>query len=357
MNADIYLLPGDGIGPEVTYAARDVLKVIAKQFGHTFEFDEGLIGGISINTHGEALTNNILDACRKADAVLLGAVGGPQWDDPNASVRPEQGLLALRSELKLYANLRPARSYPALLDASPLKPDRIKDVDLLIVRELTGGIYFGEPRTRETAPDGSQRAVDTMVYSDHEIRRVVDLAFQLARGRRNRVTSIDKANILATSRLWRTIAVEVAGEYPDVELEHQLVDSAAMRLISAPDSFDVIVTENLFGDILADEAAVLGGSLGLLPSASLGDTSPGLYEPVHGSAPDIAGQGKANPLGAILSAAMLLRHSLDLVEEADQVERAVDRCLEAGIRTPDLSSGDGVGSQAVTQAVINQIPN
>ena len=349
------LLPGDGIGPEVTYAARDVLQAVGENFGHTFGFEEGLIGGISIDSTGEALTRETLEACRNADAVLLGAVGGPKWDDPGAEVRPEQGLLALRSELALYANLRPARSYPQLLDSSPLKPDRIADVDLLIVRELTGGVYFGMPRGREIDPDRGEKAVDTMVYWDYEVQRVVDLAFQIARGRKKRVTSIDKANILETSRLWRTVAVQVAEKYPDVELEHQLVDSAAMRLISDPRSFDVIVTENLFGDILADEAAVLAGSLGMLPSASLGDHKPGLYEPVHGSAPDIAGKGIANPIGAILSAAMLLRHSLQLDEEARGIERAVEACLGMGLRTADLGGDPPVGTGSLVEAVINRL--
>jgi 3-isopropylmalate dehydrogenase len=267
--------------------------------------------------------------------VLLGAVGGPKWDDPRAKVRPEQGLLGLRRALGLYANLRPVRVHPALAGASPLKEDRIAGVDVLFVRELTGGLYFGQPRLRETV-GGRTRAVDTLEYTDEEIRRVVRLAFRLARGRRKHVTSVDKANVLESSRLWREVAVEVASEYPDVKLEHQLVDSAAMRLITAPRAFDVVVTENMFGDILTDEAAVLAGSLGLLPSASLGDGRRGLYEPIHGSAPDIAGEGVANPLGTISSVALLLRHSLGLEEEARAVEAAVDAVILQGARTADM---------------------
>ncbi|HJS30015.1 MAG TPA: 3-isopropylmalate dehydrogenase [Anaerolineales bacterium] len=355
MRADIFLLPGDGIGPEVTAAARSVLEAVARKFQHTFEFESGLIGGSSIDAWGEALTPETLDACRQADAVLLGAVGGSKWDDPQAAVRPEQGLLGLRKELQLFANLRPVRAYDALLSASPIRAERLQNVNLLIVRELTGGVYFGEPHGREISPEGRARALDSMVYWDFEVERVVELAFRMAEGRRKKVTSIDKANVLETSRLWRSVAIRVAESFPGVQLEHQLVDSAAMRLITDPDAYDVIVTENLFGDILADEASVLAGSLGMLPSASLGERKPGLYEPVHGSAPDIAGQGLANPLGAILSAAMLLRFSLSLEEEARIVESAVEDCLGEGIRTPDLGGNGNVGTAGMTEAVIRRI--
>jgi 3-isopropylmalate dehydrogenase len=335
MNATIALLPGDGIGPEVVAEARRVLEAVAAAGGHRLSFSEHLLGGCAIDATGTALPDDTLAACRAADAVLLGAVGGPKWDDPQAKVRPEQGLLGLRRALGLYANLRPVKVQPLLADASPLRPERLAGVDMLILRELTGGLYFGEPRLRETV-DGVTRAVDTLEYTDVEIRRIVRLAFELARGRRKQVTSVDKANVLESSRLWRQVATEVAADFPDVTLEHQLVDSCAMRLVTHAAGFDVIVTENMFGDILSDEASVLTGSLGMLPSASLGQGSVGLYEPIHGSAPDIAGQGKANPLATILSAAMLLRHSLGLEAEAAAVERAVDAALASGARTADM---------------------
>ncbi len=321
----VVLLPGDGIGPEVVSAARAVLDRVASLSGFDLVADEQLIGGSAIDATGEPLPAATLAACRGADAALLGAVGGPRWDDPRATVRPEQGLLAIRRELGLFANLRPIRVWPELADASPLRPDRLAGVDILFVRELTGGLYFG-PRGRERGEDG-ERAFDTMVYTDAEVRRVVSLAFRLAAGRRRRVTSVDKANVLDSSRLWRQVAIEVAADHPDIALDHQLVDSAAMRIITAPSSFDVIVTENMFGDILTDEASVLSGSLGLLPSASLGESRFGLYEPIHGSAPDIAGKGAANPIGAILSAAMMLRHSLSMPDAAVAVERAVDAAI------------------------------
>ncbi|MSU47267.1 MAG: 3-isopropylmalate dehydrogenase [Lacunisphaera sp.] len=336
MKASIALTPGDGIGPEVVQEARLVLEEVGRRHGHHFSFTEHLLGGCAIDARGTALPDETLAACRAADAVLLGAVGGPKWDDPTAKVRPEQGLLGLRKALQLYANLRPVRPLPALSHISPLKPERIKGVDFLVVRELTGGLYFGA-RGRRPSEDGEQ-AFDTMIYSTGEIRRVVRLAFQLARGRRKLVTSIDKANVLETSRLWRQVAIETAKEFPDVKLEHQLVDSAAMRLVTHAAQFDVLVTENMFGDILTDEAAVLAGSLGLLPSASLGAGPRGLYEPIHGSAPDIAGQGIANPVGTILSAAMLLRHSLCLEKEAAGVEAAVNRALQEGKHTADLGA-------------------
>jgi len=345
MKARIVLLPGDGIGPEVVREARLVLEWIAGHFGHTFEFDEQPIGGAAIDATGAALPPAALAACRQADAILLGAVGGPKWDDPSARVRPEQGLLALRKELGLWANLRPVRPFPELAGCSPLRPERLAGTDVLVIRELTGGLYFGQPRLRDEV-DGRRRAIDTLEYTDHEIARVVRLAFELARGRRRHVTSIDKANVLESSRLWRQVASEVGFRYPDVALDHQLVDSAAMRLVSAPASFDVIVTENMFGDILTDEAAVLTGSLGLLPSASLGDGTRGVYEPIHGSAPDIAGRGVANPIGTILSAAMLLRHSLKLETEAHAIEGAVAAAVASGLRTADLAPEGRAASTA-----------
>jgi 3-isopropylmalate dehydrogenase len=349
MNATIVLLPGDGIGPEVVAQARAVLDRVAALGAHRFELGEQLIGGAAIDQTGAPLPPDTLSACRAASAILLGAVGGPRWDDPKAAVRPEQGLLAIRRELGLYANLRPIRIWPELLAASPLKEDRLAGVDILFVRELTGGLYFG-PRAREPLEGGGERAYDTMLYTDGEIRRVVDLAFRLAASRKRRVTSVDKANVLESSRLWRQVAIEVAARHPDIALEHQLVDSCAMRLLTAPASFDVVVTENMFGDILTDEASVLAGSLGLLPSGSLGDGRLGLYEPIHGSAPDIAGRGIANPVGTILSTAMLLRHSLDLPAEATLVERAVDQVLAAGARTADL--GGTASTSEVGQAIV-----
>ena len=339
MTANIALLPGDGIGPEVVDEARRCLEVALARAGRGVRFTEAHVGGRAIDLTGSALPPATVDAVMAADAVLLGAVGGPKWDDPKAPVRPEQGLLALRKTMGVWANLRPVRPFPELAGATPLKPERLAGVDLVCIRELTGGLYFGEPKGRTATDGGGVRAVDTLVYTDVEIRRVVRLAFELARERRKKVTSIDKANVLESSRLWRQIAGEVAREFPDVTLEHQLVDSAAMRLITHPASFDVIVTENMFGDILTDEAAVLAGSLGLLPSASLGDGPRGLYEPIHGSAPDLAGQGVANPIGTILSAAMLARHSLRLEAEARRIERAVARAIADGLRTADLGGG------------------
>ena len=354
MKADIVLLPGDGIGPEVIHQACLTLEHVAETFGHTFSFSEHLIGGCAIDASGDPLPEESLTACRAANAVLLGAVGGPKWDDPLAQIRPEQGLLGLRKALELFANLRPVQTYPALANASPLRPELVANVDILIVRELTGGLYFGEPQLREKV-DGQMRAVDTLEYAEDEIRRVVRVAFRLAAGRRGIVTSVDKANVLETSRLWRQVAEEVAREFPAIRLEHQLVDSAAMRLIQAPGSIDVLVTENMFGDILSDEASVLSGSLGLLPSASLNETSLGVYEPVHGSAPDIAGKNIANPLGAILSAAMLLRHSLGLEEEARAVETAVEDAINAGARTADLGGEQILATSEMGAAVITRI--
>ncbi len=334
MKAKIVVLGGDGVGPEVVAEARKVLEAVASKHGHELSFENHLIGGIAIDETGDPLPASTLSACKAADAVLLGAVGGPKWDDPNAKTRPEKGLLAIRKGLGLYANLRPVKSYPELIGSSPLKPERIAGVDMLLVRELTGGLYFGK-QYREQTPDGT-KVVDTLEYTDKEIERVCRLAFNLARGRSKKLTSIDKANVLESSRVWRQVAVELGKEFADVQLEHQLVDSCAMRLVTSPGSFDVMVTENMFGDILSDEAAVLTGSLGMLPSASLGQGKLGLYEPIHGSAPDIAGKGICNPLGTILSAAMLLRHSLGLEAEARSIERAVEAALASGARTRDL---------------------
>jgi 3-isopropylmalate dehydrogenase len=326
----IVVLPGDGIGPEICAAATRLLEAVGD-----FELTEHLVGGVSIDEHGTALSDDVLDACRTSDAVLLGAVGGPKWDTTNPDApRPEQGLLGLRKGLGLYANLRPVRPSPALVHASPLRPDRIEGTDLLVVRELTGGIYFGERGRRD---DG---AFDTCEYSVAEIERIARVAFESARARgaeRPRVTSVDKANVLETSRLWRETVEGVAPEYADVELDHLLVDNAAMQLVSAPSRFDVILTENLFGDVLSDESAMLTGSLGMLPSASIGGDGPGLFEPVHGSAPDIAGKGIANPLATFLSVAMMLRYGLDRGADADRIDAAVERVLQRGLRTPDLS--------------------
>jgi 3-isopropylmalate dehydrogenase len=337
VKAKIVLLPGDGIGPEVVAEAIRVLEKVAAAGGHSFEFAERLIGGCSIDRFGSALIDEVLTDCRAADAVLLGAVGGPKWDDPRAAVRPEQGLLALRKGLEVFANLRPVRVRASLVNASPLKPDRLAGVDILVVRELTGGLYFGQPKERGITPEGHERAVDTLEYFDYEVKRVVRLAFQLARERRFKVTSVDKANILETSRLWRSIATAVGEDFPGVALDHMLVDTASMRLLTAPASFDVVVTDNMFGDILTDETSVLAGSMGMLPSASLGESGPGVYEPIHGSAPDIVGKGIANPIGTILSAAMMLRYSIHLEREAVAIEQAVDRVLDAGARTADLA--------------------
>jgi 3-isopropylmalate dehydrogenase len=338
----IAVLPGDGIGPEVAAAAQRALEAVADDL----TFEEHLVGGASIDAHGAAITDEAMAAVKASDAVLLGAVGGPQWDsnDP-AAVRPEQGLFRLRADLGLYANLRPIRPIRALYDASPLKRDRIEDVDMLIVRELTGGLYYGD---RGRNHDG---AYDTCVYSVGEIERIARVGFRAAN---SRVTSVDKANVLETSRLWRETVNRVhAEEYPHIELEHQLVDATAMRLIASPRHFDVILTENMFGDILSDEASMLTGSLGMLPTASLGGEGPSLFEPVHGTAPDIAGQGIANPLGMILSAALLLRHGLGRETEAAALESAVDRALEAGIRPPDL--GGNATTAETTEAVLKEI--
>ncbi len=335
MKAHIVLLPGDGIGPEVVGEAVRVLEKVASKYNHTFNFQERLMGGCSIDRYGSSLTDETLANCQASDSVLLGAVGGPKWDDPNAKDRPERGLLALRKGLGVFANLRPVKVHPALIDTSPLKPEKLKGVDIMVVRELTGGLYFGFPKGRDVK-DGRERAVDTLEYYDYEVKRVVELAFDLARGRKKKVTSVDKANVLESSRLWRQIATKIGKENPDIELEHMLVDTASMRLITGPAWMDVVVTENMFGDILTDEASVLAGSMGMLPSASLSGTTVGLYEPIHGSAPDIAGKGIANPIGTILSSAMMLRHSFKLEAEAECIEKAVEQTITDGARTVDL---------------------
>jgi len=352
MKASFVVLPGDGIGPEVTAQAVRALQAVAARCGHEFRFSERLMGGCSIDAHGTPLTDEVLAECRACDAVLLGAVGGPKWDDPRARVRPEQGLLALRKGLGVFANLRPVKVHPSLVDASPVKADRVAGVDILVIRELTGGLYFGQPKGREKK-DGVERAVDTLEYHDFEVRRVMELAFRMAKARRRKVTSVDKANVLETSRLWREIATAVGLANPDVALDHMLVDTASMRLVTSPATLDVVVTENMFGDILTDEASVLAGSMGMLPSASIGDGGPGLYEPIHGSAPDIAGKGIANPLGAILSAAMALRHSLGLEAEARIVEQAASDALSAGCRSADL--GGSLSTQAMADEVVGRI--
>jgi 3-isopropylmalate dehydrogenase len=352
MNFKITLTPGDGIGPEVVAEAVRVLDALAKKSGHTFTYTERLMGGCSIDQFGVALTDETLSDCQSADAVLLGAVGGPKWDDPRAKERPEKGLLALRKGLGVFANLRPVKVHPTLIDSSPVKPERLHGVDIIVVRELTGGLYFGQPKGRSLV-DGKERAVDTLEYWDYEVQRVVKLAFELAKGRKQKVTSVDKANVLESSRLWRQTAVAVAQSYPDVALEHMLVDTASMRLITSPAQMDVMVTENMFGDILTDEASVLAGSMGMLPSASLGESGPGLYEPIHGSAPDIAGKGIANPIGTILSTALMLRYSFKLQKEAAALEFAVDQAVTDGCRTADL--GGKLTTKQMAEEVIRRL--
>jgi 3-isopropylmalate dehydrogenase len=352
MKAKIVVLGGDGIGPEVTREGVRALLAIGKRFGHEFQTEEHLIGGAAIDATGAPLPDATTKACQSANAVLLGAVGGPKWSDPNAKVRPEQGLLAIRKALGLFANLRPVTLHPALLDASTIKAEVLRGTDIMVVRELTGGIYFGEKTCTETT------ASDLCSYSVEEIERVTRVACKLAMGRRKSLVSVDKANVLETSRLWRsTVERLVKAEFPQITLEHQLVDSAAMHLIRKPTSYDVLVTENMFGDILTDEASMLAGSLGLLPSASLGAGTLGLYEPIHGSAPDIAGKGIANPYATILSVGMLLRHSLGLSSEAQALELAVSNAVSAGIRTPDIAAGGPVSStaqagEAVAKAIL-----
>jgi 3-isopropylmalate dehydrogenase len=338
----IAVLPGDGIGQEVTAEAVRVLRAVAKNSNASFEFEQALVGGAAIDAAGTPLPPSSLELCRAADAILFGSVGGPKWDDLPQEQRAERGLLALRKELDLYANLRPATCFPMLVDASPLKPSVVAGTDIMVIRELTGGLYFGEPRGRTALAGGGERGVNTMVYTTPEIERVARVGFDVARKRRKRLASVDKANVLAVSQLWREVVTAVAREYPDVTLEHVLVDNCAMALVHKPTHFDTIVTENTFGDILSDEAAILAGSMGMLPSASIGGRV-GLYEPVHGTAPDIAGQGIANPIAAVLSAAMLLRYSLNMGAEADRIEAAVWTVLEQGHRTPDIAAkGDKV---------------
>ncbi len=362
----IATIPGDGVGPEVVAAARRVVNAAGARFGFDVDWTEILAGGAAIDAHGVAIRPEDVDACGAADGILLGAVGGPTWSDPSAAVRPEQALFALRGGLGLFANLRPVSVHPALVASSPVRADLLDGVDLLIVRELTGGIYFGRHEEASGVP-GARAALDTLPYHEREIGRIVRLAFELAADRRGHVTSVDKANVLATSRLWRMVADEVGRDHPDIRLDHQLVDSCAMLLVRRPAAFDVIVTENLFGDILSDEAAVLAGSLGMLPSASLGERRTdhgtfGLYEPIHGSAPDIAGQDAANPIGTILSAAMLLRLSLGRDDVASAIEAAVGVALDAGWRTADLADpadpDDGlvvVGTTGLTTAIVEAL--
>ena len=352
MEALITLLPGDGIGPEVTSAAHRVLKEVAERHGHTFEYKVELIGGAAIDASGDPLPAQTIASCENSDAVLLGAVGGPKWSDPNAAVRPEQGLLRIRSLLGLFANLRPVKVIDDLIPASPLRAELLTGVDMIVVRELTGGIYFGEKTRSETS------ASDLCTYHTHEVERIVRVAARLASARRGKLCSVDKANVLETSRLWRDVTDRlIQAEFPGLELETLLVDAAAMHLLSRPRDFDVIVTENMFGDILTDEASMLAGSLGMLPSASIGDGSRGLYEPIHGSAPDIAGRDIANPCGAIASAAMLLRHSLGLNDEASAVEAAITKAIASGARTADIVAGSesSITTTAMTDLIISDL--
>ncbi|MFP6765241.1 MAG: 3-isopropylmalate dehydrogenase [Planctomycetaceae bacterium] len=355
MDAKIVLLPGDGIGPEVVAEAEKVLNCIARSEGHVFEMVSHPMGGNAIDSHGDPLPDETLQACQESRGILLGAVGGPRWDDPNAATRPESGLLRVRKELGLFANLRPIKTYTALLESSPLRREIVEGVDILCYRELTGGIYFGQSGRREHA--SGEEAYSEMVYSTGEVERIVRLAGMAARNRKKKLTSIDKANVLEVSRLWRTSAENVVRtEFSDLEYENVLVDAMAMHLISRPRDFDVVVTGNMFGDIITDEGSMLTGSLGMLPSASLGEDGPGLYEPIHGSAPDIAGQGIANPLATILASAMLLRHSLGLENDASRIERAVDAVLDAGHRTADITrAGDSLSTQEMGAKVIEAL--
>ncbi len=369
MDIRIAVLGGDGIGPEVTAESVKILDTIERRFGHSFSFVMGVCGGRAIDEFGTPLPEETLDVVQGSDAVLFGAVGGPKWDDPQAKVRPEDGILALRKGLDLFANLRPVRVYPQLIDASPLRPERLEGVDMVIVRELTSGLYFGKPKKRWSNTRG-RSAVDTLTYREREIDRVARVGFEIARGRRKRLHSLDKMNVLETSRLWREVVTEIGIEYPDVELIHMLADNAAMQIVTNPAEFDVMVTENTFGDILSDEAAVIGGSMGMLPSASLSSIPKAnngrrprragkraLYEPIHGSAPDIAGQGIANPVASILSTAMMLRYSFALDDEADAIESAVASVLADGLRTPDLATRDdeAIGTTEMGNAIAGRI--
>ena len=347
------MLPGDGIGPEVTAAGTKMLTAVAARSGHNFTFSAQLIGGAAIDATGEPLPQDTIDSCRESDAVILGAVGGPRWSDPNAATRPEQGILALRAALQVFANIRPVQIFPELADASPLKNELLEGVDLVVIRELTGGIYFGE-KNRD-----AHSASDLCIYHDYEVERIVRFAARLAAERSGKLCSVDKANVLESSRLWRDVTVKLmADEFPDIELEQMLVDAASMYLIRRPADFDVIVTENMFGDILTDEASMLAGSMGMLPSASLGDSGPGLYEPIHGSAPDIAGQGIANPCGMLASIAMLLRHSLKLEEEAHAVEQAIQTVISDGARTADIATGGvtPLNTEQMTDRIVAALP-
>ena len=358
--AKIAVLSGDGVGPEVTREAVKVLKSAGVRFGIPLEFEEGIVGGTAIDRQGTPLPPETWNLCKASDAILFGAVGGPKWDSLPVDRRPERGLLSLRKDLQLYANLRPVKLFPPLIDASPLKREIVEGVDLLVLRELTGGLYFGEPKGIRPAPDGKgEQGVDTMSYTTPEIERIARIGFQIAAQRRRRLTSVDKVNVLASSQLWRRVVTEVAKGFPEVELEHMLVDNCAMQLIRDPRHFDVLLTENTFGDILSDEAAMLAGSIGMLPSASLGDGT-ALYEPIHGSAPDIAGQDKANPLAAILSAAMLLRHSLRHEPAAAAIEAAVGQVLAEGYRTPDIRQHGAelpVGTRQMGDLVAERVVN
>ncbi len=352
----IAVLPGDGIGPEIVAEAVKVLKAIGKRHNINFDMQEALVGGASIDKFGKPLTDDTLKLTKGSDAVLLGAVGGPKWERLDYSIRPERALLTLRKELGLFANLRPARIYPVLADASTLKREVVEGVDVMVVRELTGGLYFGTPRGVEKLPDGTERGVNTMVYTTAEIERIAKIAFDVARKRRKKVTSVDKANVLETTELWRKVVTKVHKDYQDVELSHMYVDNCAMQLVRNPKQFDVIVTENTFGDILSDEAAMLTGSIGMLPSASLGGKV-GMYEPIHGSAPDIAGQDKANPIATILSVAMMLRFSFNLTDAADDIERAVEKVLNEGFRTADINQHGMklVGCKGMGEAIIKEV--
>lgn len=356
-NYRITLLPGDGIGPEIMAVAVDVLKVVGKQFDIQFQFTEALIGGAAIDATGEPLPDATLDTCRNSDAILLAAIGGYKWDSLPSKSRPEAGLLGLRAGLGLFANLRPAQILPQLIDASTLKREVVEGVDIMVVRELTGGIYFGQPKGIFTTDTGEKRGVNTMVYTESEIDRIGRVAFEAARKRGGKLCSVDKANVLDVSQLWRDRMTQLATEYPDVELSHLYVDNAAMQLVRAPKQFDTIVTGNLFGDILSDAAAMLTGSIGMLPSASLGASGPGVFEPVHGSAPDIAGQDKANPLAQVLSAAMMLRYGLDQPQAADKIEQAVLQVLAQGDRTGDIMSPgmNLLGCRAMGESLITSL--
>lgn len=353
----LLLLPGDGIGPEIIAEAKKVIHRLQSDHGLELELDEGLIGGAAYDVSGHPLPEETLEKSHAADAILLGAVGGPKWESLDISVRPEKGLLKMRSNLKLFANLRPAILYPQLAGASTLKPEVVSGLDIMIVRELTGGIYFGQPRGVHERDDGQREGFNTLVYGEDEIRRIGKVAFDIAAIRNGRLCSIDKANVLECTELWREVMTTLAGDYPDIELSHMYVDNAAMQLVREPRQFDVMVTTNMFGDILSDEAAMLTGSIGMLPSASLDEKGKGMYEPIHGSAPDIAGQGQANPLATILSVAMMLRYSLDKPKLADLIEDAVGKVLDQGLRTPDIMAADGrqVGTSEMGDAVASAL--